>query len=281
MSFAPVALLQQGLALGLRIAELAKQGLGVGMFEVVAGIFLLRLQKDVAVGDPVVAIQTIEIEVVDVLDALNIHGQALQPIGQFARDGRAFDARHLLEIGELADFHAIAPAFPAKAPGAERGALPVVLDEADVMQGGVDANGRQRAQIEVLQVGRGGLQDHLKLVIMLEPVGILPIAPILGTARGLHIGGLPRLGAEGAQSGGGVEGASPHLHVIGLQNHAALLRPEALERENQALKGPGGIKRWRHGGTLMVWRATYWGGRRRSTGKGRGALGEAVKMNAR
>ena len=266
MPLAPVALLQKGLALGLRVAELAEQGLGVGVFEVVAGIFLLRLQENVAVGDAVVAIKAVEIEVVDILHALHIHGQTLQPIGQLARDRRAFDARHLLEIGELADFHAIAPAFPAKAPGAQRGALPVVLDEADVMQGGVDANGGERAQIEVLQVGRGGLQDHLKLVIMLKPVGIFPIAPVLGAARGLHIGGLPRLGAERAQGGGGMEGACPHLHVIGLQNDAALLRPEALEREDQALKGPGGIKRWRHGGALMMWRATYWGGRRRSTG---------------
>src|SRR5262249_32283205 len=33
-----------------------------------------------------------------------------------------------------------------------------------------------------------------------------------------------------------MKGAGPHLHVIGLQNHAALLRPEPLERQDEALE---------------------------------------------
>ena len=50
------------------------------------------------------------------------------------------------------------------------------------MQARIHANGGQRAQIELLQIGRGGLQDHLKLIIMLQPVGIFAIAAILGAA---------------------------------------------------------------------------------------------------
>ena len=71
------------------------------ILEIVARIFLLGLQEDLAIGDLVVAFEAVEIEVVDVVDALHIHGEALQPVGQFARHRRAFDAADLLEIGEL------------------------------------------------------------------------------------------------------------------------------------------------------------------------------------
>ena len=119
----------------------------------------------------------------------------------------------------------------------ERRALPIVLDEADVVQRRVDADRLQRPKIEVLEVGRVRLQDDLELIIMLQPVGVLAIAPVLGAARGLHVGGAPRLRAERAQRGRRVEGARAHLHVVGLQDDAALLRPIALEREDQPLKG--------------------------------------------
>jgi hypothetical protein len=33
-----------------------------------------------------------------------------------------------------------------------------------------------------------------------------------------------------------MEGARAHLHVVGLQDHAALLGPEPLEREDEALE---------------------------------------------
>ena len=133
---------------------MAEQHLGVGVLEIVARVFLLGLQEDVAIGDLLRAVAAVEVEVVDVLDALHIHGEALEPVGQFARDRRAFEARDLLEIGELRHLHAVAPAFPAEAPGAQRRALPIVLDEADVVQRGVDADRGERAEIELLQVRR-------------------------------------------------------------------------------------------------------------------------------
>jgi len=46
----------------------------------------------------------------------------------------------LLEIGELADLHTVAPDLPAKPPGTKRWAFPVILDKANVMQRHVDAN---------------------------------------------------------------------------------------------------------------------------------------------
>jgi hypothetical protein len=78
-------------------------------------------------------------------------------------------------------------------------------------------------EIEVLQVGGRRLQDHLELVIVLQPVGVLAVAAVLGPARGLHIGRVPRLRAERAQRRRRVEGAGADLHVVGLQDDAALL----------------------------------------------------------
>ena len=107
----------------------------------------------------------------------------------------------------------------------------------------VDADPPEAFQIEVEHIGRRRLHDHLQLVVMLQPVGVLAVAPVLGPARGLHIDRVPGLGAERAQSGGGMERAGAHFHIVGLQHHAALLAPELLESEDQVLKGLGGPQR--------------------------------------
>src|SRR5262245_26559635 len=71
---------------------------------------------------------------------------------------------------------------------------------------------------------------------MLHAVGVLAVAAVLRPARRLHIGGVPRLGPERAQRGRGMEGAGADLHVVGLQDHAAVVRPIALQRQDQALE---------------------------------------------
>ena len=227
---------QQGPAFDLGILEVAQQQGRVGVLEIVARIFLLGLQEDVAIGDLGRAAAAVEIELVDAVDPLHIHRQPLEPVGQLARHRRAFDAAHLLEIGELRHLHAVAPALPAKPPGAQRRALPIVLDEADVVQQRVDADRLQRAEIELLQVGRIGLQDHLVLVIMLQAIGVLAVAAILRTARGLHIGRLPAQRAQRPERRRGMKGAGTHLHVVGLQDDAAIGGPIVVQGQDQALE---------------------------------------------
>src|SRR6202011_3224084 len=102
--------------------------------------------EHVAIGDLVGALAAIEIEIVDAVDALHIHRKPLEPVGEFARDRRAFDARDLLKISELRYFHAVAPALPPEPPRAERRTFPIVLDKADVMQMRIDADRFQRFQ---------------------------------------------------------------------------------------------------------------------------------------
>jgi hypothetical protein len=71
---------------------------------------------------------------------------------------------------------------------------------------------------------------------MLQPVRIFPITPVRWPPRGLHVGGTPGLGPDGAQEGGRVKGACADLHIIRLQQGAALPAPVVLERKNQVLK---------------------------------------------
>ena len=73
----------------------------------------------------------------------------------------------------------------------ERRAFPIVLDKADVVQMRIDADRGQRFQIELLKVRRRRLQDHLELVIVLQPVGVFAVAAVLRPPRRLHIGRVP------------------------------------------------------------------------------------------
>jgi hypothetical protein len=81
-----------------------------------------------------------------------VHRQPFEAVSQLTRHRRAFETGDLLEVGELRHLHAVAPAFPAEPPGAERRAFPIVLDETDVVNLWIDADGVERFQIEILQI---------------------------------------------------------------------------------------------------------------------------------
>src|SRR4051794_28949154 len=117
-------------------------------------ILLFGLQEYIAIANLFGALAAVEVEIINAVDALHIHGKPLESVGEFTRDRRAFDARDLLEIGELRHFHAVAPAFPAQAPGAESRAFPVVLNEADIMEMRIDADRCERPEVQVLNVRR-------------------------------------------------------------------------------------------------------------------------------
>ncbi len=170
-------------------------------------------------------VAAVEVQIEHAIDALDIHGEAFQSIGDLARHRIAIEAADLLEIGELRHLHAVAPHLPAETPGPERRALPIILDEADVVLERVEAYGRERAQIKLLEIRRARLHDDLILIVVLHPVGVLAVPAILRPARGLHIGGVPHLRPERAQRCRRMEGAGAHLHVVGLQDDATLRCP--------------------------------------------------------
>jgi hypothetical protein len=101
---------------------------------------------------------------------------------------------------------------------------------------GIDADGIERLEIEVLDVVGRRLEDDLELIVVLQPVGVLAVAAVLRPARGLHIRGVPGVRPERAQGGRGMEGAGADLHVVGLQDHAAVVRPIALQCQDQSLE---------------------------------------------
>ena len=96
----------------------------------------------------------------------------------------------------------------------------------------VDTDGFEGAEIEILQVWWRWFDDDLILIIVLKPIWVFTIAAILGAARGLHVSRGPMFWADRAQSGGRMKCASAHFHVIGLQNHTALLCPIIMEGQD-------------------------------------------------
>ena len=229
--------LQAGMALGLVVVKLLTHHLDVGDLKVIGTEFALVLEEHVAVGHGRAIGQVAPHQIVDRVDALGVHGDTLQAIGNLDGHGVDLDTAHLLEVRKLRDLHAVEPDLPAKAPGAQGRALPVVLDKADVMVVGVQANGGQRTQVELLGVDRRRLDEHLELIVVLHAVRVLAVAAVGGTAARLRIAGAPLGGTERAQRGRGMEGTGTDLGVIGLHNDAALLAPVLLEAQDDVLEG--------------------------------------------
>ena len=203
----------------------------VGLLEIEGGKLLFGLVEDLTVGDGLVPG-----DVVDRIDLLQVHGDPLQTVGDLHGDRLEVHRTGLLEIGELGDLHAVEPDLPAQAPGTQGGRFPVILDEADVVFEQVEAEPFQALQVHGLHILGRRLDHHLVLVVVLQPVGVLAVASVRGPAAGLDVGRLPRFRAEGAEQGGGVEGAGAHLHVVGLEHNAAGGGPVAVQSGNNILK---------------------------------------------
>lgn len=75
---------------------------------------------------------------------------------------------------------------------------------------------------------------------MLQAVGIVAIAAIFGAAAGLHVRGPPWLWTDGPQEGGRVACARADLHIVRLQQGAALLGPVILQFKDDVLKAEHG-----------------------------------------
>src|SRR5579859_2655993 len=104
-------LLQEARAFGFADVEPLEEFCSVGLLEVVPGLLHLVLVVDVAVGD--LALRAVGPgELVHILYTLQVHGQALETVGDLTGDRLALEATHLLEVGELADLHAVQPHLP-------------------------------------------------------------------------------------------------------------------------------------------------------------------------
>ena len=94
----------------------------------------------------------------------------------------------------------------------------------------------QRLQIELLNILRRGLQDHLQLHVLEQPVGILAVASVRRTPRRLHVRDLVRLRSQHAQERFRSHGAGADLNVVGLLQHASALGPKSLQAQDEFLE---------------------------------------------
>ena len=209
------------------------------MLEVVGALLDLVLVEHVAVGHAAVRAFGPD-KVVDVVHILQVHRQTLEAVGDLAGDRPALEPAGLLEIGELGHLHAVEPHFPAEAPGAQRGRLPVVLDEAQIVHQRIEPELLQRTDVQLQDVLRVRLHHHLVLVIVLQAVRVGAVATVGGSARWLHIRGRPRLRTKRTQERGRMKRASADFDVERLQQHAALTPPVAIEGLDDVLEGACG-----------------------------------------
>lgn len=100
----------------------------------------------------------------------------------------------------------------------------------------VDADGLEGLEIKLLDVFRRGLKDDLKLGVLVEAIGILAIAAIGRTARGLHVSNTVGLGSENTKKGLRRHGSGADFNVERLLQNASLRGPEVLQLEDEFLK---------------------------------------------
>src|SRR3989338_10692869 len=148
-------------------------------------------------------------EIKDVIDLLEIHGDPLKAVRNLNRRRMRDAPADLLEIGKLGDLHPVEPDLPAEPPRAEGGRFPIILDEPDIMVGQPDSERGEALQVEVLNVFRGWLVNHLVLIIALKAVRILTVTAVGRPAGRLDIGGAPRFGPQRPEKRIGMKRAGP------------------------------------------------------------------------
>ena len=203
------------------VEEVAVQGVELGPRHVDLAERVLRLLDLLAVTNLAVADAGRPLGVEHVVGVLQRHRQPFEPVRQLDGDRREIDAAGLLEVGELRNLLAVEEHLPADAPGAERRRLPVVLLEAQVVGAQVDAAGLEALQVQLLDLVRRRLEDHLELMVLEQAVRVLAEPAVGRAARRLHVSHVPRLRPEHAQERLGMHRAGSHLDVERLLQQAA------------------------------------------------------------
>src|SRR6516164_7699427 len=175
--------LEQFLGLLFVQLEFAPDRLGIATIKAVLGKLLLLRQPDVAIRLIVRPTQ-----VVYVLPPLQKLADTLEPVSQLHRNRVEVEAPTLLKVGELRNFKSVEQNLPADPPSPQSGRFPVVLLKPYVVLAQIDSDHAEALQIDLLNVGWGGFENHLKLRVLIQPVGILPIPPVGRPTAWLHVG---------------------------------------------------------------------------------------------
>ena len=89
-----------------------------------------------------------------------------------------------------------------------------------------DSDGAKTFQIDILDVHRRRLEDHLKLKVLVETVRVLPVTAVGGPTTGLDISDAVRVRTQDAKEGFWMHRACAYLNVIGLLEYATLFHPK-------------------------------------------------------
>jgi hypothetical protein len=111
------------------------------------------------------------------------------------------------------------------------------------MQQGVNTEGCQGSNVELLSVAWIRLEDDLELVMHLHAIGVLAITTIVGANGWLDESHIPRLRTQDAQGGGRIVCSSANLSVIRLPDQATVISPEVLQGHDDGLE----VERKSHG----------------------------------
>ena len=95
---------------------------------------------------------------------------------------------------------------------------------------------RERLEIEVLNVDRARLQDHLKLIELLQPVRVVAVSAVRRAPRRLDVSDVPGSGPSARRNGRRVVRAGADFRVVRLNDETPPLRPEPLQSEDDVLK---------------------------------------------
>ena len=78
--------------------------------------------------------------------------------------------------------------------GGER--FPVVFYKADIVFFRVNAQFPQAYQVQFLDIGRGGFHNDLELMVLEQPVGVVPVAAVSRAAGRFYVANVPRFRSQ-------------------------------------------------------------------------------------
>ena len=203
----------------------------IGDLKIIRTMFPFTHQVNVPIG----ALR-VPLDILEMAYPLQRHGDPLEAVSDLNRYRVQIYPTALLKVSELGDFYPVQPNLPSEPPCANGRLLPVILHKTDIMLGGVKPQSLQRLQVDFLRVARVGFQDHLELIKLLQPVGIITVAAVIRADGWLNIGNMPWFRTQNAQKGARVHRPSANLGVIGLPDHAAAFCPERLQVRHNGLK---------------------------------------------
>src|SRR5229473_2910682 len=105
----------------------------------------------------------------------------------------------------------------------------------------VDADGSETFQVDVLDVDRRRLQDHLKLGMLVEAIRIFSVTTVGGPTTGLNISDAISMRAEHAQKSLRVHGARADFHVASRRSMWCSIHASPASRNSLA---PGCMDFW-------------------------------------